>query len=172
MAASGARRTVGSMSDQDDIETIAAIVKAARFAFVTSRTADGELHSRPLAVQDDAFTGDLWFFTQDPSEKTDEVRADPQVNVAIESSKGFLSIAGTASVSRDSAKIDELWSTAAEAWFPEGRDDPSVALLEVHADSAEFWAVDSPAPVRLLKIARAAVSGGQPDIGRNDQVDL
>ncbi|ARJ06281.1 general stress protein [Cnuibacter physcomitrellae] len=160
------------MSDQDDIETIAAIVKAARVAFVTSRTADGDLHSRPLAVQDDTFTGDLWFFTQDPSEKTDEVRADPSVNVAIESGKGFLSIAGTASISRDATKIDELWSTGAEAWFPEGRDDPSVALLKVHAESAEFWAVDSPAPIRLLKYARAAVSGGQPDVGRNDQVDL
>lgn len=161
-----------SNDEKDDIETIASIVKAAKVAFVTSRTADGELHSRPLAVQDDDFDGVLWFFTQDPSEKTEEARQHPQVNVAIESGKGFLSIAGTASVVRDEAKIDELWSTATEAWFPEGRDDPSVALLRVQADSAEFWAVDSPAPVRLLKYARAAVSGGQPDVGRNDTVEL
>jgi general stress protein 26 len=84
----------------------------------------------------------------------------------------FLSIAGTASVSRDQTMIDELWNRYAEAWFEGGRDDPAVALLRVHADSAEYWKMDDPKPVALIKYAKAIVTGQQPDLGENRAVDL
>ncbi len=37
-----------------------------------------------MAVKERDFDGDLWFFTEDPSHKTDEVRTNPEVNVALE----------------------------------------------------------------------------------------
>jgi general stress protein 26 len=161
------------MSTHDeDIKTIAKLIESSKIALVTSRTTDGALHSRPLQVQEAEFDGDLWFFTPHPSEKTDEIAAHPQVNAAFESSKGYLSIAGTATVVQDAAKIDELWSKSVEAWFPGGRDDPSVALLKIEADSAEYWSITDPKAVQLFKIARAAVGGGTPDVGDNKAVEL
>ncbi|MGA1836028.1 pyridoxamine 5'-phosphate oxidase family protein [Herbiconiux sp. 11R-BC] len=151
----------------DDIQTIAKLISAAKVALVTSQTASGELHSRPLAVQEKEFDGVLWFFTPDPSEKTAEIAAHPKVNAAFESGKGYLSISGTASVVHDRATIDELWSAGVEAWFPEGKDDPSVALLRVDAESAEFWSTGQPRLVTALKIAAAAATGHQPDVGEN-----
>ncbi|MFB2580530.1 pyridoxamine 5'-phosphate oxidase family protein [Herbiconiux sp. P15] len=161
------------MSTHDeDIKVIATLIESSKTALVTSRTADGALHSRPLQVQEAEFDGDLWFFTQHPSEKTDEIAAHPQVNAAFESSKGYLSIAGSASVVTDAAKIDELWNKGIEAWFPGGREDPTVALLKIEAESAEYWATDEPRAVQLFKIARAAATGGTPDIGENKSVEL
>ncbi|HET9648963.1 MAG TPA: pyridoxamine 5'-phosphate oxidase family protein [Microlunatus sp.] len=161
------------MASQDEIDTIAKLVEGARVAHVTTQTADGQLVSRPLAVTDREFDGDLYFFTQDPSAKTDQVRARDQVNVALQvGNDGFLSIAGTASVSRDQKIIDELWNRYAEAWFEQGREDPSVALLTVHADSAEYWTVNDPKVVVLLKYAKAVATGGQPDIADHVAVDL
>jgi general stress protein 26 len=156
----------------DDIATIARLISSSKIALVTTQTAAGDLHSRPLAVQEAEFDGDLWFFTQHPSEKTDDIAANPKVNAAFESGKGYLSIAGTATVVRDPAKIDELWSKNVEAWFPEGKDDPTVALLKIEAESAEFWSIDEPQVVTLFKVAKAAVTGGQPDVGDNRSVDL
>ncbi|GAA2235750.1 pyridoxamine 5'-phosphate oxidase family protein [Herbiconiux moechotypicola] len=156
----------------DDLSTIAKLISASKIALVTTRSAGGALHSRPLGVQEAEFDGELWFFTQHPSPKTDDIASDPHVNAAFESGKGYLSIAGTATVVQDAEKIDELWSTSAEAWFPEGRDDPSVALLRVTADSAEYWSTDEPGVVTLFKVAKAAVTGGQPDVGENRVVDL
>jgi len=156
----------------DDIETIAKLIKASKIALITTQSASGALHSRPMGVQEAEFDGDLWFFTPHPSEKTDEIAAHPLANVSFESGKGYLSISGTASVVKDRAKIDELWSKGVEAWFPGGRDDPSVALLKIEADSAEYWSVDDPKPLQLLKIARAVVGGGEPDLGENRTVDL
>jgi general stress protein 26 len=156
----------------DDVTTIAKLVKASRIALLTTVNSDGQLVSRPLATQEVEFDGDLWFFTQDPSDKVSEIRAHGQVNAAFESGKGYLSVAGTATIVHDRAKIDELWNTSVQGWFPDGKDDPTVALIKVHADSAEYWTTDDPKPLVLLKVAKAAVTGGQPDIGENKTVSL
>jgi len=157
---------------KEEIDKVAQLVKAARIALLTTVSADGQLVSRPLATQEVEFDGDLWFFTQDPSDKVSEITANEQVNAAFESGKGYLSIAGTATVLRDRAKIDELWNTSAEAWFPDGKDDPTIALIKVHAHTAEYWSTDDPKPIVLLKVAKAALTGGQPDIGDNRTVTL
>jgi general stress protein 26 len=41
----------------------------------------------------------------------------------------YVSVAGRAWLLRDRAKIDELWSPLYKAWFPDGKDDPELALL-------------------------------------------
>ncbi|NQX12938.1 pyridoxamine 5'-phosphate oxidase family protein [Microbacteriaceae bacterium VKM Ac-2855] len=153
-----------------DIEQIATLVKSAKIGMLTTVDAEGRLVSRPLGVQETDFDGELWFFTQDPSPKVDDIRANPAVNVAFEAKKGYLSVAGSASIVHDRAKIDALWSTSAEAWFPEGKDDSTVALIKVVAESVELWTTDDSKPVVLLKVAAAAIRGGQPDIGENRTV--
>jgi general stress protein 26 len=161
----------------DDLKTIADLIRAAKVAVLTTQTSDGDLHSRPLATQesaaqDDRFGGDLWFFTQDPSPKIADIRAHPKVNVSYDTGKGYLSIAGTAEIVHDREKVNELWSAAVEPWFPAGKDDPNVALLLVHADSAEYWAAMEPGIVKALKLARAVVTRRPPDIGENRSVEL
>jgi general stress protein 26 len=160
------------MATQDEIASIARLVAKARVAVITTVDPDGRLVSRPMAMQQRDFDGELWFFTEDPSHKTDEVRANPQVNVALDAGGGWLSLAGEAEVVKDRAKIDELWDTGAEAWFTQGRDDPAVALLKVVAHSAEWWATDDPKPLVLLKYAKAAVAGGRPDVGEARTAEL
>lgn len=151
---------------------MAELIGKARIALVTTVAADGRLVSRPLAIQQREFDGSLWFFTEDPSNKTEQVQSNNHVNVAIQVKDGFLSIAGTGSVSRDQTMIDELWNAQAAAWFENGRDDPTVALLQVHADSAEYWTNDSPKVVAMFKYAKAIATGGQPDVGDNATVEL
>ena len=161
-------------AEQSDLEKIGAIIAAARIALLTTVTAEGALVSRPLAAQatDEPFDGTLWFFSEDPSPKTEEIAANPQVNAAFESGKGYLSVAGTATVVHDQARIDELWSAQASAWFTGGREDPAVALIRVDAQSAELWSTDDPKPLVLLKVAKAALTGGRPDVGETKTVAL
>ncbi len=160
------------MATQEELEQLGTLIGKARIGIITTVNLDGALVSRPMAVKDREFDGDLWFFTEDPSHKTDEVRANPQVNVALDSGKGWVSLAGEAEVVKDAAKIDELWDTGAEAWFTDGRNDPKVALLKVTAHTAEYWATDDPKPLVLLKYAKAAVTGGRPNVGEARTVDL
>lgn len=160
------------MSDHDDITTISTILKAARFATVTTRASDGSLHSRPLAIIDDDFDGTLWFFTQDPSPKTAEIAHRPEVNVAVGDGKGYLSLSGTASVDRDQARIDRYWNPFAEAWFDGGRSDPSVALLKVDVATAEVWDTDKPAVVKAFETVKGVITKTPPDIGGSRTVSF
>jgi len=160
------------MTDDNELETIRTIIDAAKVAVLTTTSEQGELHSRPLAVLADEFEGSLWFFTADPSPKSADIARNPQVNVAYADDKGYLSIAGTASIERNQTRIDQLWTPMAEAWFENGKDDPSVALLRVDARSAEYWSSDKPGIVRAFEIAKAIVTKTQPDVGENRTVAL
>jgi general stress protein 26 len=151
---------------------VAAIVESSRIALVTTVAESGKLVSRPLAALHRDFDGELWFFTADPSHKTEQVALNDQVNVAFSSDHGWVSISGTASVSHDQAQIDRFWSSHAEAWFDGGRDDPAVALLRVVAHSAEYWTLEDPKLVTAVKYAKARLTGQQPDLGENATVEL
>lgn len=155
-----------------DKQAIAEVVEKARLAVVTTVADDGSLVSRPLAILNRSFDGDLYFFTPDPSDKTNQVRVNPAVNVAIESRGNYLSIAGSASVTKDSALIDELWNAGAQAWFEGGKDDPSVALIKVHAESAELQSSDSPRVLAIAKYAKAMITKETPDVGDTTRLDL
>lgn len=164
--------TTPTPATSEELAKLGKLIDKAKIGLVTTSNTDGHLVSRPMQVQQREFDGDLWFFTEDPSHKTDEVRVNPEVNVALESGKGWVSIAGTAAVVKDRTKIDELWNTGAQAWFKGGKDDPSVALLKVTAHTAEYWASDEPTPLILLKYVKATVTGGRPNVGESHTVSL
>jgi general stress protein 26 len=146
------------------VATVAKLVERARICMLTTTTADGSHVSRPMAVQEVAFDGDLWFFCDDASEKAGQVRSRPQVNVAFSDTKhsAWTSIAGRASVVHDRDKAEELWSPALEVWFADGLETPGLALLKVETETAEYWDAPDSKVKQLVGGLRAAVSG-DPD---------
>ncbi|SDR97212.1 pyridoxamine 5'-phosphate oxidase family protein [Microlunatus soli] len=155
-----------------DRQAVADVVEKARIAVLTTIASDGSLVSRPMALQQRRFDDDLYFFTPDPSDKTDQVRSHPAVNVAIHSAGSYLSLSGSASISKDPTVIDELWDAGAAAWFDAGRNDPAVALLVVSTDSAELQSIDGPRILTLAKYAKAVVTKDHPDVGDSTRLDL
>src|SRR5688572_13578018 len=125
----------------DDVKKLAKLIKGIKVAMMTTRDDDGTLRARPMQTQNEEFDGTLWFFTQASSHKVVEVDHEHQVNLtyAEPSENRYVSVSGTATLVRDKAKIDQLWSPALKAWFPEGKDDPEVALLRVDVAKAEYW---------------------------------
>lgn len=156
----------------DELETIRTIMRRAHVATVTTRSVEGMLASRPLAVLDHDFDGTVWFFTAAPSPKTDDLAFDGHVNVAYVDGSSAVSLAGIGSVSRDAAMIDAFWNPFAEAWFEGGRDDPAVALLKVDASSVEYWHVDKPAVVRAVAVIASLVTGSTPDVGESRTLEF
>jgi len=149
-------------SDTNDIKRIAEVLDAGRIGILTTQSSRQHLVSRPLAIVDRDFDGKVYFFTPAPSPKVDDIKAHPQVNVAVETGKGYLSLSGAATITKDRALVDEFWTAGAEAWFDQGKDDPTVALIEVEVETAEYWVSNEPKAVTFLKYAKAAVTGGHP----------
>ena len=81
-------------------------------AMMTTRRADGHLQSRAMATQKRAQGADLWFVTTDGTQKLRDLEADPHVNLSYykDRTREWVSVSGIASVTRDRAKIHELWA--------------------------------------------------------------
>lgn len=144
-------------------------------AMLTTVGANGYLVSRPLSTQQAQFDGKrVWFFTEADSPKIDEIRRHPKVNLAYASKdkNTYVSLAGDARISRDQAKIDELWNDAMKAFFPKGRNDPNLVLLEVTVRTAEYW--DGPGTMlgKLVTFVVARVTRKEEVMADNRILDL
>lgn len=143
-----------------DRSALADLVDQARISMLTTMTGDGRHVSRPMAVQDAEFDGDLWFFTYGDSTKVAEITAHPQVNVSFSDPEHstWTSLSGTATVVHDRAKAEELYSPALRVWFPDGLQTPGLTLLKVQAESAEIWDSPSSTVRTLIGAAKAAIT--------------
>lgn len=140
-------------------------------AMLTTRRADGLLHSRPMGTREIDSDGVLWFFTADDSGKVQEIYHEQMVNVSYLNSSDqiYVSLAGQASLSRDRGKIRELWTPALKAWFTQGVEDPNLALIRVDIQAIDYW--EGPGKiVTLLKLAKSAVTGNPSHLGEHGSI--
>lgn len=127
--------------------------------FVTQR--GPELRSRPMAVADRTEDGRVWFITSVDSPKLEEITEHHAVNLAMQEGSKFLSISGTVRATRDPDRINELWNDIQELWFPEGRNDPTLILLEVVPRFAEYWDRSGVEAIRFMFDAAKAMATGE-----------
>lgn len=151
---------------------VAELLKGQRIGMLTTTDAHGTLISRPMALQEVEFDGDLWFFAERTSRKVTHIGGSPQVNVTVGSGSSWVSLTGSARVVDDPEKKRELWNGAVEAWFPDGPDADGVVLLKVDAESAEYWDTPGGRLATVLSFAKARITGQPYSGGENETVRL
>jgi hypothetical protein len=89
----------------------------------------------------------------------------------------WVSVSGLATVSRDRAKIRELYQPDWKVWFAAAGDprhgtpdDPRMVLIGVTVHAAEFLDVTKPQPVLLYEIVKGWLTGTEPDLGESHAV--
>ncbi len=149
---------------QEDTEKLERMIADIGVAMVATQSADGSIHSRPMACPKHGFDGDLWFFTAEDSTKAHEVEANSRVNVSFAEPKHerYVSISGRARVVRDAERARAMWNPLLKGWFPGGVDDPRLALLKVEVEHAEYWDAKASKMLVFLSLARAAATGTAP----------
>lgn len=65
----------------------------------------------------------------------------------------------------------ELWNPAAEAWFPDGPEDPNVGVLKFTASGGEYWDTPGGRVATVFSFIKSKVSG-EPIEGDNGKVEL
>lgn len=160
------------LSGEEGRKKIAALVKGIRIAMMTTLAADGSMDARPMAVQDKPFDGTLWFLTRQHSEKVGEIERDFHVTLSFAdpSDSKYIALKGRATVTRDRGKVHELWNSMYKAWFPQGEDDPEIAVLRVDVMEGDFWEASSSKLVVYAKYAAAAVTGGSVPVGTSGHI--
>jgi len=124
------------------IGKIGDLISQIRIAMLTTVTPDGAFRSRPITTHGARFDGDLWFLTRLGSPKLEEMRQHRRVGLTYvrPDDNTYVSLSGTARILVDPAKAEELWDPSYGVWFPDGPNDPDLALVNVTVDLAEYWA--------------------------------
>lgn len=158
------RMDTKNLSDEAAIAQLKRIAKGEPTMFCTFG-ADGGLQARPMATLDVADDGTLWFFSARTSEKNRAIASNPQVRLmySVSSKSEYLTVAGTASISRDQKKIDQYWNIWAKNWFPAGKDDPELTVIMVTAFSGHYWDNKTNRMIQLAKVAVGALTGTPMD---------
>ena len=159
---------------QESIKKLGEMIEDIDFAMLTTIDTNGVLRSRPMSTQKAEFDGTLWFFTSDQTHKTEEIEKDNRVNASYSKPEDnvYISTSGMASISKDRAKMEELWNPILKAWFPDGLDDPHLCLLKVDVEQAEYWDSPSSTLVQIAGFVKAMVTGQSADGGENEKINL
>ena len=157
-----------------ELEKFYALADDIKIAMMTTRRSDGHMRSRAMANQKRAPGADLWFVTRDGNAVLAELAHDPHLNLSYfrEKTREWISVSGTAALSKDRATIHQLHAPDWRMWFgDEGDprhgtpDDPRMVLIGVTVHAAEFLEVNKPRPIVLYELVKGWVTGSEPEIG-------
>ena len=149
-----------SQSNAGELSKLIELIREIRVALLTTVDGKGGLHTRPVETLQADADGTLWFFPDASSPKADELHHDVRVSLgyADPANNVYAVISGSGSLVQDVQRAKQLWSIGQRAYYPEGPDDPRLAVLRVSMDRAEYWI----APGRtsyLIAVAKAALTG-------------
>ncbi|SDK33400.1 General stress protein 26 [Catalinimonas alkaloidigena] len=156
------------------VEKLKEKIEEIKVAMMVTVEPNGALRSRPMATRLLDAEGNLWFFTNEFSGKVNEIMNDHDVNLSYShpDKQKYVSISGKANLIVDKEKMKQLWNPILKAWFPDGLEDPNLALLKVRIIHGEYWDDTASKVSQFVKIAKSIVTGGTYDSGDHGKVSL
>ncbi|WP_174300979.1 pyridoxamine 5'-phosphate oxidase family protein [Caulobacter sp. S45] len=160
-------------TDAELIAKVHAAVNATRAVMVG--VIGGEIHPfHPMKGHAVDGERSAWFICRRDVSLVREVGVESHaaiVNVVSEDHHLHASLQGELTAERDQARIDQFWSSVADAWLPEGRLSPDVILLRFDPVSAEVWISDNSFTL-AWEAAKANFKGQQITSGEKASIRL
>lgn len=152
-----------NLNDKDAIDKFKKLVEEVNVCmFITNNATNDHNHdhTRPMATIEVEKDGTLWFFTDIRSIKVEEVSQQHNVHLtyAHPGKESYLDVWGNAEIVTDRNQIKDKWSTMVKAWFPNGPEDPNVALLKVQPRDVYYWETETGKMVKFFKIAASIIT--------------
>lgn len=161
------------MTTTNDREHLLSLLKGFDTAMLATRTPEGALRARPMALAEVTDDGRIHVAAGLNDPKVAEIERDAHVGLFMQAKTQWVSLSGTAHVVRDRALIDRLWSETWRVWNPGGKDDPNLCLLAIEPVEGEYWDVAGARGVRfLVEAAKAYVTGTTLDANAGDNAKV
>jgi general stress protein 26 len=160
------------MSSPEHKQLIWNLIKEIKIGMlITHDDLESKLRARPMSLVQGEYDGTLYFFTDRKDAKAYEIKRDREVCLTFgdPDSQTYVSLSGKANIIENQKLTDQYWNKWVAAWFPKGKDDPNLAMLEVKIESGEHWKADENKLVQLFKIAKANITDEAPDMGENEK---
>src|SRR5947209_4571854 len=152
------------MSDRAAERKIWDLIKGARSALLVTIGQAGQLDSRPMGCLQTDFDETLWFLTFRHSLKVSEIGRDDRVLVSYANPQRYeyVSLSGRAKIVEDKQKLKELWFEGLRVWFPNGPNDPELAVLAIQVEEAKYWTNAASVATYAWAYVRAALIRKSP----------
>lgn len=155
--------------------TLASHLQGMRIAMLSIRDSECRLVSQPMTPLEMDASGAIWLMISRSGRTASHVKANlpaDTLNLAFsdEGNSTYVSITARAMLSDDPQRKQELWSTMARPWFPDGADDTDLTLLCLEPTQAEIWDSPDNTVVRLLALASSVVTGKPVDLGEHEEL--
>lgn len=122
--------------------------------------------ARPMSAHVDEHSHTISFLTAADSRKTNN--SGEQGVVFFIDGNSYVSVTGTVTVANDRARIRDLWTPFAKAWW-DSPEDPAIRVLDVASSEIEIW--DGPNKVFAgALMLTAAVTGMKPKVGDHAKI--
>ncbi len=164
-----------NLSGKEAVAKIKELADKAHTCFFCTKIRSGEsFATRPMAAEEVDDSGTFWFLSPSDSYKNTEIEQDPHVQLLFQGSahSDFMSLYGTAEISKDRAKIEQLWDPMLKTWFTEGKDDPRITVIKFTPSQGYYWDTKHSQPVSFLKIAIGAIKGETMDDSIQGNINL
>lgn len=145
------------------------LIEAIPMALLVTRDGDA-MDARPMAATAKQDEGRIYILANKHEDSDRQIQADSDVVLSFQKGATYVVVYGAGRASNDRAKIAELWTPFAKAWW-EGPDDPRIRLLTVTPARAEYWE----SPGKLISYADmllSAATGKRPSAGEHGQAPL
>lgn len=164
---------VRPLSDQKAVAMIRHIAKGEIAMFCTFPRGS-MMQARPMGTSHIDDQGQIWFLSRRDSTKNREIEANPRVELlyAVPGRSEYMTVEGVASISRDQAKIDDLWNAFAKTWFTGGKTDSNITLIRVTPLGGHYWDTKHNKMIQLGAVAIGALLGKTMDDGVEGNLDL
>jgi general stress protein 26 len=127
----------------------------------------------PMSTKKVDEKGNIWFLSGKDSGHNVHIRTDNKVQLFYvkPGAMEFLTVYGKATITTDSAVLEELYGKSDDMWF-DGLDDPNLTAIEVHPLDAYYWDTKHNKVVSLLKMGAGAITGDQPDLSEQGELQV
>lgn len=131
-------------------------------------------HMQPMAPFIEKETNTVWFYTRDDSQLVQAARTGERAHFCIigKDHDYHACLAGTIDEVHSPEHVDKYWSPMVAAWFEGGKDDPHLTMLRLQLDDVAIWASSNSTLRFGWEMAKANLTGKEPDLGYHTQFAL
>lgn len=164
---------IKDLSHEEGIEKLKTLAEN-KVCFFITRMPDAEIYTRPMSTLETDEQGTFWFLCKDDSNVAQQIADDSKVELLYgnNDNNAYLFVKGSATIFRDQATIDRLWTPIAKAWFTEGKDDPTIRVIKVVPADIHYMDTQHGKIISGFKILIAAITGKPMDDGRQGEIKI
>ncbi len=165
--------STNNLQNEEAVAKLKELAESIDFAMMATNLGQVPFHTIPMSTKMVDKSGNIWFLSARDSDHNTHINNNPQVQLIYGQPKtmSFMTVFGSASITTDKAVIEELYSSADDNWF-DGIDDPNVSAIKVDPQDVHYWDSKYGKLISMLQIAKGAVTGNEPDLGEEGQLNV